>query len=188
MTVTNVTTPAQVVSLDLIKEHLRIDGTQDDTILASYIAAATAHLELVTGQLFSERTVDITLDDWPDGDTLSLEVWPIQSVASVTYTDEDGADTVLSSSTYVESLDGVPARLVLKSDQSWPTTTLQEADGVTIRAVAGYAGDVIPELATQVLLLIVGMWYENREALQPTYLTELPLGVDVLSWGLRVRL
>lgn len=188
MTVTNVTEPAdQVLDLAIIKDHLRIDGTQDDELLRAYLSAATAALELSTGQYLAERTVDIVLDKWPAGDTIKLEAWPVQSIASVSYTDEDGTTEVLSSSVYVSSLDGIPARLVLKNDQAWPTVTLQEADGVTIRAVVGYSG-AIPDLAIQVLLLTIGLWYENRENLHPTYLKELPLGIESLSWGLRVRL
>lgn len=186
--VADVTAPNDVLELATIKEHLRIDGSQDDTILGMYLAAATANVELFTGQMLGTRTIDITMDSWPSGDTLVLPAWPITALATVSYTDVDGATSVFSSDSYTESLAGIPARLVLNDGDSWPDDQLQIVDAIVIRATAGYSGDNIPVLAEQLLLLTIGLWYENREGLQPVYLKEIPTGLQGLGWGLRVTL
>jgi len=58
-----------------------------------------------------------------------------------------------------------PGRLVLKSGQSWPSATLRPANAIVIRFVAGWASlGELPLRIKQAMLLLIGHWYENREA------------------------
>jgi uncharacterized phiE125 gp8 family phage protein len=59
---------------------------------------------------------------------------------------------------------------------------------VTVRFVAGYGanpGDV-PEPLRQAMLLLIGHYYENREAVAAGTLTELPFAVASLVFPFRV--
>ena len=77
----------------------------------------------------------------------------------------------------------------VKSGQSWPGTTLKTAAGVTITFVAGYGATSasVPESIRQAILLLVGHWYENREATVGVgNMQVLPMGVKALLSDYRV--
>ncbi len=80
---------------------------------------------------------------------------------------------------------GVLSSLTAKlTGASWPGTTLRKINGVAVRFVAGYgaAGSSVPQMLRQVILFLVGHFYENREATsQGIY--KLPFGVDDLLWN-----
>jgi hypothetical protein len=55
-----------------------------------------------------------------------------------------------------------------------------------VRYRAGYAGD-IPSGIRVAILLMIGHWYANREAVVVgTITSELPMAVDRLLWGHRL--
>ncbi len=73
--------------------------------------------------------------------------------------------------------------------QSWPGA--RSGEPVVVRYVAGYgvAGDV-PALLKRAMLLLIGHWYENREAVvvaSGTVATALPLAVDSILWQFRAE-
>lgn len=170
------------VSLAEMKEHLRVDQSNEDTTITALIQAATAHLEGEDGWLgraLMTQTWDLQLDTFPDG-SISVPLPPLQSVTSITYLDSTGASQTLDPATYrvdVVSKPGVIARL---SDQ-WPD--VQDTVGtVTIRFVAGYQDAAsVPAPIKAAMKLLVGHWYENREAVTLAQIpSELPLAVQSL--------
>lgn len=168
MKVTLVTPPAvEPVSLIEAKSHLRVDFSDDDTLIRSYITAARGYVEQHLRRALVTQTWESVLDYWPATGRLMLPFPPLQSVTSVTYYDEDGASAVFASSNYLVDAVGEPGCIVLKTNKSWPTVTLQETNGVVVRFVAGYgvAADV-PEAIKAAIKLTLGTLYENREGAQ----------------------
>lgn len=180
-----VTAPAsEPVSVSDLKTHLRIDAATEDAYLPTLIAAARQTVEERAWRALFTQTWDLTLDRWPTGRSIRLPKPPLQSVTYVKYTDEDGVQQTLSSDGYVVDTAGEPGQIVLKSDQSWPSDTLQVTSAIVVRFVCGWTsvGSIPPALVHAVRLL-AGDYYENREATlvgAGLASTALPFGVDAL--------
>lgn len=175
--------PAEgALSLTAVKEHLRVIGDEDDTLISTYTLAAVAYVEGVTGRALLESTYRQTMDRFPPaGLPIRLMRAPAQSVTSVTYRDTDGATQTMSADDWNESLDGEPGRVVLADGgNGWPTDVSGKGGAV---AVTFEAGDDPSEADYDVIAvyLLVGHWYENREAVTVgSTPNELPLGVGAL--------
>lgn len=172
------------------KAHLRVDVDDDDALIEALIKAGREFIEQRTRRALMSQTWDLWLDEWPDDDEIRLPMAPLQSVSYVHTVDSDGATATWASSNYLVDTVRQPGRLVRKSAASWPSTSLQEVNGVNVRFVAGYgsAGTTVPQPLRQAVLLAVGHWYENREAIATTGAMpkELPLAVEALTWPYRV--
>ena len=182
-------TPAPLVTVAEAKQHSRIDTSDDDLLLSGYIAAATELAEQETGQHFVQRECTIYYDAWPAGDCLKLPMYPLQAVNSVKYLDADNNLQTMDTADYVVDLTSIMPRIVLADGATWPTADLYPVSAVAIAVSSGYAAiDDVPQQASQVIRLMVGQWYEYREALQPAHQKELPLGLKRLLWSIRVAL
>jgi uncharacterized phiE125 gp8 family phage protein len=106
---------------------------------------------------------------------------PLQSVTHVKYYDADNVLQTLSSSVYTLPAFHEPALLMRVQSESWPGVYLRE-DAVQIEYVTGAtSAAAIPQPLTQAVLLLVGHWYEQREAvLMGTISKETELAVSAL--------
>jgi uncharacterized phiE125 gp8 family phage protein len=183
------TAPAvEPISLDEAKLHLRVDISDDDTLITSQIQTARRRAEKIAGRAFITQTWDYVLDAFPQGDTLEIPKPPLQSITSIKYYDQDGTEYTLSSDDYYVDTYGEPGRVVLKSSATWPSITLREANGVVVRFMAGYGdADDVPEEFKQAIYLLVGHFYENREAVSDARLVPTPDGVMALLWMDRMK-
>lgn len=187
---TRVTDPtAEPVSLAEAKTHLRVDTTADDALIASLVVAAREAIEEISGRSLMTQTWDLVFDAFPDA-PFTVPRPPLASVTHITYTDKDGNESTFASANYVVDTNSEPGRVALATDAEWPSTTLYPIGAVVVRFVAGYgnAGDV-PERYLQALKLVIGHWYENREAIATTGAMpkEMPLAVQALLWMNRVK-
>jgi uncharacterized phiE125 gp8 family phage protein len=173
------------------KLHLRVDHAADDALIASMITAARQRVENATWRALVTQTLELTLDAWPSGNKIDLPRPPLASVTSVTYTDSDGTATVWSSSLYQVITQGTPGRIVPAYGEAWPTATLRAANGIAVRYVAGYgAAAAVPALLKAAMLLLIGNWYENREAVvvgAGLAATPLPMAVESILSDYMVR-
>ena len=168
------------------KQQCRIDIDDDDWLIEDYISAASSRCELAARRTFVTTTYDGYFDRWP-----SVGVYfplpPLQSVTGFFYTDEDGVETEWDSSNYIVDTASTPGRLKFKRTAVTPSVVLQELNAVRIRFVAGYGDDPsdVPNIYRQAVKMLLGHYYENREALlvaQGLSLSELPLSVaDLLG-------
>jgi len=195
---TLVTPPAtDPVTLVEAKAHCRVDIDDDDGYLAGVILAARQHLETETRRAFMQQTWDLTLDyAWPmeriDGclrNRIVLTRPPVQSVTSISYIDTAGAAQTLAADQYKLAKGDTGEWFVEPAyGVSWPYIR-REMAAITVRFVAGYGsnpGDV-PEPLRQAMLLLIGSWYENREAVNVgNIVNELPLAVASLVFPFRV--
>jgi len=174
-----------------VKLHLRVDHTTDDTLIDSLIIAARQRVENVTWRALVTQTLELTLDAWPEGNKIDLPRPPLQSVTSVTYTDSAGAAVVWGSANYQVITQGTPGRIVPAYGVSWPSVTLRAANGIAVRYVAGYGlAAAVPDLLKAAIKLLVGHWYENREATvvgAGMTATPLPLAVESILYDYMVR-
>lgn len=160
------------------KVHLRVDHTDEDTLIDILIQAARETVEQRTNRSLITQSRTIKLDYFPSNYTIYLPYGPLISVTSVKYYDENEAQQTLSSTLYwVDSSSNIP-RIIIKD--SWPSTyDMPNAVEVIYSAGYGAASTNVPKAIKQAMYLIIGHLYENREQVGDIRY-ELPFGCDVL--------
>jgi uncharacterized phiE125 gp8 family phage protein len=186
-----VTGPAlDIVSLAEARKHCRVDIADDDGLISGYILAARRHCEIHTGRSLIEQTFDLTVDnDWPFVGCLQrivIPIVPLVSVTSINYIDVDGNSQLLAANQYRVITRSAAARGWIEPAYgvTWPTVRCI-SEAITVRFVAGYGTQpgAHPNLDVfrQAMLLLIGHWYENREAVvMGATSDEMPLGVASL--------
>lgn len=174
------------VSLAEAKLHLRVDGTDEDTLINSLIAAATAMAEN-----FTWRTIMTTVYEYIDDDfdpVIELDTYPIASIDSVKYYDTTNTLQTLSASNYESNLNESPATIRPKSGLTWPDV-YDRYDAVTVRFTAGYASAaVVPAPIKQAVLMVIGHLYANREdVVTGTQVNSMPQSSQYLLTPYRVN-
>jgi uncharacterized phiE125 gp8 family phage protein len=181
------TAPAvEPLTLTEAKLHLRVDHTTDDDLITSLIVAARQYAENYTQRCFITQTWDLKLDAFPVGDILLVKP-PVASVTSITYVDTDGTTQTLSSALYRTDLPTGPwaqrGRIEPAYGESWPSTRAL-SNAVTVRCVHGYGLAVsVPDPIKAALKLLIGHWYENREAVSVSIganVQQVPMAVVAL--------
>lgn len=108
----------------------------------------------------------------------------------IKYYGTDNTVSYFDASNYIFDYQSEPGRIVLAYGKSWPSTTLRPANGICVTYITGYgaAGSNVPQNIKNAILLMVGHFYENREAVMVGTVgaVELPLGVAALLWKDRV--
>lgn len=183
MAVEIVSAPAEEpVSLQEAKDHLRVEVTADDGLIARLITDAREWAERYTRRALVTQTWRLWAYQFPDCHydqdgigrdaacldctALRLPGGKVQSVANVKYIDAAGTLQTLAGTEY--TLDAKdpqrPARLVPAYGKAWPGTR-DEPNAVQVEYVTGYgAAAAVPAIARQAILLHAGWHYEQREA------------------------
>ena len=169
------------VSLAQAKAHLRVDSADEDALIGALIDAAAMAIETETGIICKARNVTVRHQGFAD--RLPLYYLPINSIASVSYIDTDGATQTLANDQWrLRFFAGNPV-INPAVNFTWPAT--DTCDGaVSITMNAGHASTpAIDARVKQAALLLIGHWFANREAVGD--LQEAPMAVRYLLSGLR---
>jgi len=186
-----VTEPAvEPVTVELMKDHLRVDDTYDDTLVALYTAMAREYAEGYCWRSFISQTWDYKLDCFPSSDSAKILIprCPLQSVTSITYVDTDGDTQTWSSSEYTVGTNTEPGFVVPAYDESYPSTRTQP-EAVTIRFVGGY-GDSPEDVPNKVKLAIMHLtahYYENRQSNTVKAMADVPFSVKAILDMIKVK-
>ena len=201
-----VTPPAEEpVSLAEAKQHLRVDGGDDDLLIGSLIIAARQAAETKTGRQLITARWKLVLDAFPGpslmqsatgasfslpGHAILLAKCPVQSAVSIEYLDMNGTTQVMPASDYVLDAACEPARLTPAFGKTWPPT-LPQMGAVSVTFDAGYGtASAVPEGLKSWIKLRVGSLYGHREemsVLSRGRIDPLPF-VDGLLDGFKVSL
>lgn len=169
------------VSLDEAKVQIRLTANDFDAELAHLITAARQTVEHDTGMTLSQATCSQCWDAWPSGNVFELLTRPVQSITSITYLDVDGASQTLSASLY--ALDATRVHPVIQPTYNavFPPARLIN-NAITATYVAGYAAaSSIPAPLKRAMLLLIGHWFNVREAVNIGNITsEVPLTYESL--------
>jgi uncharacterized phiE125 gp8 family phage protein len=147
------------------KAHLRVSHSDEDELIASLIDAATGWLDGrvgVLGMALIAQTWEWTLGAFPRG-CIKLPLGPVASITSIKYTNRVGTEQTVPPADY-----GILGDVLTGT---WP-----QGSAVQIRYIAG---EGCPDPIKMVVKLLVGHWYENREAVGDK-LTAVPMAVDML--------
>jgi uncharacterized phiE125 gp8 family phage protein len=153
------------VSRDECKLHLRVDGTDEDSLIDIYLAAAVAHLDGEDGWLGRA----IVAQTWAQSfDALArsilLGLAPATAISSVKYYDATGVLTTVDAANYalVNGNDAPEVRFI--DSYAFPVVRTDRPT-VVVTFVAGYGDDDdVPAAIKAGILLMVGDMYQSREA------------------------
>ena len=157
---------AEPLTLADAKLHLRVDAdiTEDDGLIAALIVTARQQAEHRTGRALVTQQWRLGLDRFAD-DSLELPLPKLQSVQSVTYLDADGVRQTLAGAEYDVVTDELVGRLLPAFGKTWPDCRIRPGS-VQVSYTCGYgAASDVPQSIKAWMLLAIGAWYENREAL-----------------------
>lgn len=163
-----------------VKNWLRIDGSDDDTVITALIKASHNWARDYTGRSLTTRTLKMAIDsiydtdiDIREGQYIGIDqdinrrsiILPASPVASITHVksfDDSDTETTFSSSKYYLDKISVPARFVLRNGESYPTG-LRVANAIEITYQAGYGGaSDVPEDIKHACLMYFAHLFENR--------------------------
>lgn len=174
---TPITPPAaEPLTLAEAKRHLRVDAdiTDDDSLITALIVTARQQAEHRTGRAMVTQQWRYSVDAFP-ADSLELPLPKLQSVQSVTYLDSSGTRQTLANTEYDVITDELVGRIIPAFGKSWPSCRVRPGS-VQVSYTCGYgAAADVPQSIKAWMMLAIGAWYENREALvagQPV--AELP--------------
>lgn len=212
MSLTLVTAPTvNPVTDSEVYDHLRVPlvgspaAPVDASHIQALITAAVSHIDGkggILGRALVTQTWDLKMDRFPSereiggfvfeplysGGPIRVPLPPLQSVTYIKYIDTDGSEQTLSDTLYTVDTSSEPGRIVPAFGQTWPQTR-GHIDDVTVRFVAGYAGDDSPEdLRANVpgsikaaIKVLVDEMYQNRgDTVLGSTVADLPFGVRAL--------
>ena len=164
--VTETGTVTELITTALAKASLRVDISDDDSLIDRNVRAARRHVEINTGRSFAQHTYRADFANF--NDKIVLPHRPIQSITSIQYynTDSPEALTTLASNVYSLYANTIYRRYGM----DWPTSWAIRPDAVQITYVTGYLDNASPRASTMpediedAMYLIIGDLYENREA------------------------
>jgi uncharacterized phiE125 gp8 family phage protein len=173
------------ITLAECKYHLRIDSDDEDLLLTIYIVAAREYCEEITRRsLTASTTYKQTLDSFPRGNGwIGIDRGPLVSVSSIAYVDTNEVIQTLDPDVYRVDTSCLPGRISPAINGRWPATA-DLPSSVAITFVAGATN--IPIRAKQAMLLLVGHWYRNREAVGENVGNSIPHGVENLLAALHL--
>lgn len=149
------------VSLVDAKAFLRVDDNAEDGLITTLLSAARLHVESVTGRAMIFQSWRLVLDAWPTERSIALPVGPVNALTAVTVFDLDDEAHELDLDQFVVQA----GRLMLpRNIEGAPA--LRERLGLEIDYVAGHGEDAtgVPADIKQACLVLVGYWFENRDA------------------------
>lgn len=166
-----VTAPAlEPLTLDEVKDHLRLTGSAEDPLLDGLIVAARQSVETHLSRALLTQTRKLWLDRWPRAARIELPRPPAQTVTSITYLDADGVEQTLSTSLYAvygaqatPGQDAEVAYIEPAYGQSWPSV-YAVPESIRVTYVCGWLTvGAIPQPIRQAMLLRVAELFEHRE-------------------------
>ena len=162
-----------------IKSHLKVDTTADDTLIDNLRDAATNSAQEYTNRFFTTTTLTQYADKWSEISELYKS--PLQSISHIKYYDTNNVLQTLAASVYISDSSAMPPRIALAPDQTYPDLADRIA-AIRVEYIVGVTtADLVDKAIKQAVLLTIGHWYQNREAVVVGRIaTELPMSAKYL--------
>ena len=167
------------------KDWMRVDGSDEDTIIGNLAAASRAYIEMSTGRQMITATWEYKFKTFPTGDIV-IPISPLQSVSSITYVDSASDTQTWSSALYTVDTSSDMGRVRPIYNEDFPDSRGYAQD-VVVTFIAGYgdASSDVPDTALTAIKLLASNWFENRESNAAITLNEVPMALQTLIWSLK---
>ncbi len=154
MQLTQIVAPKkEPLSLEEVKEFLRILDDENDTLLTSLIIAVREHIENITNRQLEIATFELISNNL----FTKLPKGSLKTIEKIEFLDEKGIYLELDSSKYYTYSDNGLGYISFLE-----TPNIQNhKQAVKITFVCGY--DVVPEAIKQYMKVKISTFYENRE-------------------------
>ena len=161
---------AEPMALAEVKNHLRVEHTDDDSVIIAIMLAAREYVETYLDQTLIVTQYKMTLDLFPLH--IELPKSPLSTVSGydsviLTYKTNSQITTTLSSSDYRIDASAVPAVLRTNYGESWPAH-LADYNSIEVEFWAGNcsSGTNVPRVIRHAMLMLITHLYENRSSVQ----------------------
>ncbi len=175
-----ITPPANLpLTLSQVKAFLKVEHSDDDTLIGDLIAQAVTHIEHIANRKCITQTWRIYFDELPLCNTLTLDLAPISTIVEIRYFDADGNAIIITPNEYEPDLHSNPARIHFYQ----PLSPGQHLNGLEIDVQVGFgsSGVDVPGDILRAIMVTVAHWYEFRGAVHPAdQPISNPAGVDAL--------
>lgn len=170
----NAPAPTEPISLDLLRQWVRVDGEQDEAVLQHLLAAAREKVEHYTGRYFAggqRLAFTFDLDE------------PYVLPEGVTAESVSGFFTDLET---LEQFSREDYRKGISINRELPLSEAFAAEYTVVGTLP--AEPFVPEIAKQAILELAAEWYRSRESSSSgTISPELPVNYRVKLAELRVN-
>lgn len=146
------------VTLDQLKDHLRITWDDEDSILTIYLESAVDYIKQYTGREITRDNRDSYFSEFS---SLELIGDNAQNVV-INYVDSNGEYQVLPSERYIVNQHKARPYITLNHGEVWPTVRYQDG-AIRINYDSGYDSSTLPSTLRAAILIEAATQYEFRE-------------------------
>ncbi len=179
-TVTDASAPvySDVVSTADLKAFLRVEHSEEDTLIEAMREAAILHIENVTNLRIGDRSVSITYEDVYSKFEIPVGPVDVTGFTLLYRTDASTMTTMVKDTDYYLDHLRKPAQVSLINV---PNVYDYSFYKMQVVATVGYTEATVPEAIVHAIKLLVAHMYELRQPeIVGTITTQVKLGLDAL--------
>lgn len=157
-----ITGPAvEPVPLAEMKAWLRLDGTDEDSLVAALTTAARLLVEASAGRFLITQVWRVVRHAWPADGVITAPYGPLSGLQTAQIFDAQGAAQTLSADLFAVESAYEPGRLRVVGS---PPVPGRRREGIALDLILGYGPTPghVPEVLRQAVRLLVAHWFENR--------------------------
>lgn len=159
------------VPVEDVRAHLRVDGTEEDSVIEGAIAAAVQHLDGyggILGRALMEQTWRQYLSCWPASRSVKLALAPALSIVAVEGRGADGVAVALDSADFrLVGKASVSPQLLINPDVALPALAAgPDAVSITFKAGYGASPEFLPPALRAAIMLMAGDLFRFRSTVQ----------------------
>jgi uncharacterized phiE125 gp8 family phage protein len=179
---TSSVTASDIITTADLKGHLRVDHSDEDTLIEALRGAAIEYCENYCNISLGDVTAVMYLDRFFA--TWEIPVGPVVSIESITWNISADTTETLDTGNYYVDVKRSPARVsIINAPQVYDYVH----NGVQVNFTYGYPEASIPTAIKHAIRLLVGHWYENRRQVIQANSYEVPMGVHALLNTYRIE-
>jgi len=155
--ITGTASEASIVSTADLKTFLRVDHSDEDTLIEALRSAAIEYVQNYCNLQLGDLPAVMYLDNFEG--MFEVPIGPVASIISITYNPTASTTSTLPTNQYYSDLKRKPARISIVSP---PSVYEYISNGVQVNMTLGYAEGSIPDGLLHAVKLLVAHYYENR--------------------------